>query len=376
MIIAVPTTPWYRDHGVLAGFAFSAALLAFNLMNNSGLGQVTGALCAAPVLAAGLVERRSRVVVVGVLATLSGLISSYVNHVPWDLSQGTRFVLIVVTTGLGYVVADSRVRQRQQLVTMREVARTAQRAIMRVEPPRVEGLEVAVRYISASQEALIGGDAYEAVSTGFGLRVLVADARGKGLPAVRSSALAVGAFREWAFVEPDLDTLILRLDESLSRDADPWDFVTALVAQLQGHRLQFAVAGHPPPLLIRDGSVRTLALQASPPLTLMDGQAQPPVGQVDLRLGDTVLLFTDGLVEARDSFGRFFPLEELLVEVVASADSAEQMADELLERLRDFVEQDLGDDVACVWLHVPHPVSSPLPDQGLVAEPAVTPSAL
>jgi serine phosphatase RsbU (regulator of sigma subunit) len=304
-------------------------------------------------LSAVLVERRRRVAWVTLLAVVTGLVSSAANGIPWDLGQVVRFVLILASGVIGTIVADVRLRERRQLVTMREVARTAQRAIMRTDPPTPEGVDVAVRYVSASREALIGGDAYEAVDTDYGLRVLVADARGKGLPAVRSSALALGAFRVWAYTEPHLPALLEQLDRSLARESEPGNFVTALVAQLQGERLQFAVAGHPTPLLVREGRLRRLSLQTAPPLTLFFDTGEPPVGQVDLRPGDTVLLFTDGLPEARDEHGRFFPLDDVLPQVTAERDDVEEMADALLDRLRTFVHADLGDDIACVWLHVP-----------------------
>ena len=353
MLLIQRAVPWYRDRGVQTGVGYSLVLLGFNLLNSQQLGQVTGALAAAPMLSAVLVERRTRVVGVTLFAVLTALVSAWANDIAWDAGQVARFVLIAISGVIGTVAASVRLRERQQLVTMREVARTSQRAIMRTDPPHAAGVGVAVRYISASREALIGGDAYEAVDTDYGLRVIVADARGKGLPAVRSSALALGAFREWAYTEPHLPALLQQLDRSLSRESEASDFVTALVAQLKGERLQFAVAGHPTPLLVRDGRLRRLPLQAAPPLTLFYDSGEPPVGQVDLRPGDTVLLFTDGLVEARDDHGRFFPLDDVLPQVATAHDDVEAMADALFERLRQFIHADLGDDIACVWLHVP-----------------------
>ena len=132
--------------------------------------------------------------------------------------------------------------------------------------------------MSASTEANIGGDAYEALLTPFGLRVLVADARGKGLPAVLSSAVAVGAFREWAFVEEDLGDLICRMNASVGREVADVDFVTALVAEFCDDQLRYVAAGHPAPVLLRDGSARELEVHTVPPLSLIPGEHDPAGG--------------------------------------------------------------------------------------------------
>lgn len=362
MILLVRPTPWYRDKGILASTGFCAFVLAYNALSGSALSQITGTLAAAPMLAAALVSRASRVFTATAVAIGAAVISAAVHSIPWDGPQLMRLGLIAVSGAVGFEAARIRIREKSQLVGMREVARTAQRAIMAMTPPQHDRIEASVRYASATEQAQIGGDAFETADTPYGLRLLVADARGKGLPAIRTSALTIGAFREWATLEPELPDVLLRMDASVARAVQPSDFVTALVAELDERgTFRFSSAGHPMPLLVRDGGVRTLSLRSSPPLSLTGEYGIPQLGEVHLRLADVVLLYTDGLTEARNGDGEFFPLEQLLPELVAQEPTLEGVADGILDRLRDFVHSDLSDDVAFVLLR-PHRTESELAD--------------
>jgi hypothetical protein len=348
--------PWYRDRGLIASTAFSVAVLAYNLTQDQLSEQVHGVLAASPMLAAVLVERVSRVAWATVVAVLAAVIGTMPAHANWDTSQNLRLGSILLTGVVGWFAADVRLRNQRRLVATREVAKTAQRAVMRMTPPQAQGVDAAVRYVSASEAANIGGDAYEALLTPFGLRVLVADARGKGLPAVLSSAVALGAFREWAYEERELTDLIDRMDASVTREVADEDFVTALVAEFSGNRLTYVAAGHPAPVLLRDGRARSLDVQPSPPLSLISEGKRPVLGAVLLRRGDVLLMFTDGLADARNEMGEFFGVGEALERVAKDAQSVDECADGLLAELRDYIHSDLEDDVAMVALRVTDPV--------------------
>lgn len=358
--------PWYRDRGLVASTAFTIAVLAYNVTANDISQQVHGVLAAAPMLAAVLVERVSRVAWATLVAVVALLIGTVPVHSDWDTAQSVRLASVVLTGVVGTFAADIRLRNQRRLVAMREVAKTAQRAVMRMTPPQAEGVDAAVRYVSASEAANIGGDAYEALLTPFGLRVLVADARGKGLPAVLSSAVALGAFREWAYEEKELTDLIDRMDASVTREVADEDFVTALVAEFSGNRLTYVSAGHPAPVLLRDGHARTLDVKPSPPLSLISEGKRPTVGTVVLRRDDVVLLFTDGLADARNEAGEFFAVGAALERVAKDALTVDECADGLLAELRDYIHSDLEDDVAMVALRVTDPVER-LTDESIVS---------
>lgn len=356
--------PWYRDRGVQASTVFTAAVTVFSMVVAGESSQpIHGVLSAAPMLAAVLVQKVWRVFVATAIAGLGFMIGSAVQSTGWDTAQAARVTALVVTSLIGFVAADARIKESRRFIALAEVAKTAQRAIMRIDPPTADGVDAAVRYISASREANIGGDAYEAVLTPFGLRVLIADARGKGLAAVLSSAVAVGAFREWAFIEEDLGDLIRRMNASVAREVKDVDFVTALVAEFCNVELKYACAGHPGPLLMRDGSARELETNPAPPLSLIPEDLAVEVAALRVRRDDVILMFSDGLTDSRNVHGEFFGIADSLVRVAAHAATVEECADGILKDLHEFVEDDLEDDVALVALRVTKAVE-PLPEEG------------
>jgi hypothetical protein len=356
--------PWYRDTGVQASSAFTIAVLIFNGVAARGpADQVSGLLAVPPMLAAVLVQRARRVLIATAFALAGFMFAAWTIDAPFDRSQMARLIALLVSSIVGLVAADSRLKDLRRFLALGEVAKTAQKAIMRMTPPEAEGIDAAVRYVSASTEANIGGDAYEALLTPFGLRVLVADARGKGLPAVLSSAVAIGAFREWAFVEEDLSDLICRMDASVGREVEDVDFVTALVAEFRDDELRYSCAGHPRPILLRQGTARELPADAAPPLSLIRPYITPKVARVRMQKDDVVLMFSDGLTDSRNEHGEFFGVSDALLRVAEHAVSVEECADGVLAELRDFVQGDLEDDVALVALRITKPVESLPPEE-------------
>jgi serine phosphatase RsbU (regulator of sigma subunit) len=348
-----------------ASTAFTVSVTLFNIVAAEETSQpVFGLLAVSPMLAAVLVQRAARVALAAGFAALAFVVGSFWLGVAWDVSQDARIAAMLTSTVVGIVAAQSRMKEANLLFAVGEVAKTAQRAIMRMDPPQADGVDAAVRYVSASTEANIGGDAYEAVLTPFGLRVLVADARGKGLPAVLSSSIAVGSFREWAFIEEDLGDLIGRMNASVAREVADADFVTALVAEFCVDQLHYVSAGHPPPLLLRDGCARELEVEPVPPLSLISGSNTPAVASLQLRRNDVVLMYSDGLSDARNARGEFFGVADSLVRVAVDAASVQECADGILAELRDFVAEDLEDDVALVALRVTRAVE-PMPEEAV-----------
>jgi len=170
-----------------------------------------------------------------------------------------------------------------------------------------------VRYMSAAATARIGGDLYEVVVTPQNVRIIVADVQGKGLAAVRTASVVLGAFREAAYDAGDLGDIAARIELSLERQEPEEEFVTAVLAQVSpGGGIEILNCGHPPPLLVSGGS----AVLAEPPetgvplgLSRLAVSSRKP-GLFPLGEGDQVLFYTDGISEARDKSGTFFPIEQ------------------------------------------------------------------
>ncbi|MEV0441241.1 PP2C family protein-serine/threonine phosphatase [Streptomyces spectabilis] len=204
------------------------------------------------------------------------------------------------------VTAHSRVRAERALDDMTRLAVTAQEALARPLPDRVGHVDLAVHARPADGHARIGGDVHDAVLTAAGPRLLLADVKGHGIQAMRVAAAVLAAFRRTAATEPDPVRLAHALDEQLGPELGPEDFVTLLLVDFHPGEAHIVNCGHPPPL--RTG--RRLQVlsppRPSPPLGL---RPAPCLQRVHLTPGQRLLLYTDGLTDARDADRAPFPLD-------------------------------------------------------------------
>jgi serine phosphatase RsbU (regulator of sigma subunit) len=209
-----------------------------------------------------------------------------------------------------------------------------------------------------------GGDIHDVMATPFGVRLLVGDVMGTGAPANRTGLAVLNAWRELAFTEPSLTGIAVRLHTLIARSEHPERFVTALMANFPapedrpaddpaadaGSWAELVCCGHPPPMLLRDGSAAFVTPDAAPPLGLLDlADGWCRASMILVGDGDQLLLYTDGVSEARDAAGRFFPLAEVTAEVVERAGMAEaagqgvRSGGGLLDTLAAGLERHVGD---------------------------------
>lgn len=189
----------------------------------------------------------------------------------------------------------------------------------------------------------VAGDAYDYNVEGDAIDLAVFDAVGHDVRAGVTSALAITAIRNARRAgDRDLASIAARADFFIATYPEPLRFATAVLARLDTATgvLHFLLAGHPAPLLVRHGKVvKELAVPPRPPLgvTLPDGPG-PTVAVEHLEPGDRLLLYSDGITEARDVNGEFFG-EQRLVELTEHASAAELSAPETLRRLGAAVLQ-------------------------------------
>ncbi|MEU6966470.1 PP2C family protein-serine/threonine phosphatase [Kitasatospora aureofaciens] len=256
-----------------------------------------------------------------------------------------------------------RERHERELTRVRSVSEAAQRVLLRPLPERIGPLHLASVYLAAEAEAQVGGDLYAAARTATGTRLLVGDVRGKGLSSLGDAALLLGAFRAAAHLHTDLPSLAAYLDGSVcwdlaqlaearrtesrraetrqaeSRSAETRrpsagraerpqrlppserapdeggeSFITAVLLDIPDDTefVHLIDCGHPPPLLLRPEGVTTLSTRnPAPPLGL--GELAPVTYEVQtfpFLPGDRLLIYTDGVIEARDAQRRFYPLTD------------------------------------------------------------------
>ncbi|AGL13589.1 PP2C family protein-serine/threonine phosphatase [Actinoplanes sp. N902-109] len=291
---------------------------------------------------------------VGVLATVVG--AGFTAASGGVDAAGLINVLgIALGTGLGAEVARMRQRQEERVAELWKLATVAQQAVLRPLGPQVGALAVAGRYISASTSADIGGDLYEALDTPYGVRIIIGDVRGKGLDAVRLASIVLGSYRHVAYERADLRAVVTDLDRAVARVVGDEDFVTAALVEERGGTLTIVNCGHPAPLLLRRGTVITLEPPSpAPPLGFMP-VARPRVER--LEPGDRLLLFTDGLGEARRD-GEFFPTTDRAWRLLGHGTVGDGLAS-LETALVDWVQGQLDDDIALVLLEYAGPGAGP-----------------
>lgn len=258
--------------------------------------------------------------------------------------------LMIGTGGLlGVLIARRREEQRARVQALTDIAEATQRAVMRGLPERFEDLRIADYYQPAARAARVGGDWYDFQPSPYGVRAVLGDVSGKGLPAVSASAWLLGAFREAAYHEESIEEVARRLEIAMQRYS-AWTRLTdgegLTDAFSTGLLLHFPPTapecvdvvnfGHEPPLVVTaDGRVHTPELPAGLPLGMGTlGAAAPSVARLPFGVGDTLLLFTDGVTECRDEGGTFYPVRERLPRLV-SPDGAQEPPEALLGRLAE-----------------------------------------
>ncbi|MGW0732158.1 PP2C family protein-serine/threonine phosphatase [Streptomyces sp. NPDC002851] len=221
---------------------------------------------------------------------------------------------------LSVLASVLRMRAQRRLSRVRAVAEAAQMALLRPMPPRLGPVRMAAAYRAADTEALVGGDLYGARATPYGVRVIVGDVRGKGTKAVATVATVLAAFREAAMVHEELTAVAERIEQALRYETeavgDAELFVTAVLLEFPEHEPVVRVLdrGHTALLVLDENGVRTLDAPDGLPLGLAALAPGPAGQQVTEELGPGRLLLacSDGVTEARDRAGVFYPLPDRL----------------------------------------------------------------
>lgn len=292
---------------------------------------------------------------------------------PAHLNETVATGATLTVTALVVLFAWLREQYSRRFDRARSHALVAQQAVLRPLPDRVGRMEIASRYLAAESEAVMGGDLYAVARHGEGTRLIIGDVRGKGLGAVGEAALVTGAFHAAANRAPSLAALASTLDDALRaipqgtgdrRDGE--EFVTALLVDVPDGAGPVGVVscGHPGPVVVRDGQPLVPQLpEPAPPLGLGCAAEHVRTGAFHTAPGDIVLLCTDGLLEARDSTGSFYPLVDRL-RYWPGGDPGSLVSYLCADLLRHTGGSALNDDAALVALRpAPLPSSPDVPDR-------------
>jgi serine phosphatase RsbU (regulator of sigma subunit) len=237
------------------------------------------------------------------------------------------------------------------------VARTLQEGLLPEQLAEIPGLEVAIRYHSIADGGAVGGDFYDCfdMSPGRWL-VAVGDVAGKGTAAAVLTGLSRHTLRAIALRDDRPEDMLRFLNEALRRQSSEAAFCTVELVRLDRVDARFearlAFGGHPYPLLVRAGGRAEDVIVRG---TLLGVEEEPVLQPLELTLaaGDTLVLYTDGVVDARDATGDRFGEERLRAAVDAAAGgSADEVAAAVDEAVAAFEPERTRDDRAIMALRV------------------------
>jgi stage II sporulation SpoE-like protein len=279
---------------------------------------------------------------------------------------GSLVVLSVV------LVLVSRVldRRRHELAGLRGVSE----AVLRPLPRQAGPVSIASAYRAADTGAPLGGDLYALARTADSTRLLIGDVRGKGLGSVGDTELVLGAFRAAAHRQSPLPELVASLEGSVRwgmneragscAGGDAAErFVTAAIVEIPDDEpyVHVVSCGHLPPLLFHQGTVTSLDCEeTAPPLglgALAEGGYTPTT--FAFAPGDRLLMYTDGVTEARNGKGDFYPLLERAAAWAGHRPGSLVRA--VTDDLRAHAPAGLDDDMAVVALQRDHRRATDVP---------------
>ncbi|MFH9659459.1 PP2C family protein-serine/threonine phosphatase [Streptomyces sp. NPDC017248] len=227
----------------------------------------------------------------------------------------TDLLTVVFVAALSVFVSYVRSHRDAQLDTERAIGEAVQRAVLPPLPDRVGRVGCATYYRAAQDGTLVGGDFFDVRAGPYGVRAVLGDVQGHGLAAVATVVSLLGAFREAALDQPDLESVAARMDRRLAVDSadvrHPELFATALLVEFAAGTaaVRVVACGHPAPVLLGAGPAREVAVAPGPPLGIgLVGVDPPQRTVVPLGPGDRLFLASDGVWEARDATGGFYPL--------------------------------------------------------------------
>jgi steroid delta-isomerase-like uncharacterized protein len=271
-----------------------------------------------------------------------------------DTSQS--LIWDVLTRNLTWRFRVAEAQERERIEQELEVSRRIQQASLPEEVPKLEGWQINPYYQPARE---VGGDFYDFHLLSEGRLGVVGDATGKGVPAALVMSTTLGMLRLAAQSYSSPGQILQRVNEALFPYIPPNTFVTCFYAVLdpESGLLRYANAGHDLPYLHHDdGETKELRARGMP-LGLMSSMGYEEMELV-LEAGESVLFYSDGLVEAHDPKGEMFGFPRLRALVAEHAEER-SLGEYLLEELYSFAGEgwEQEDDITLVTLRCSAPLS-------------------
>jgi serine phosphatase RsbU (regulator of sigma subunit) len=298
---------------------------------------------------------------------------------PLDRALWAEIAALVLLALFGVLATMAGARRMDRLDAERETALAEQQAIalrlqrsLLPDVPTPASLQVHASYAPAQGSMAVGGDWYDVVELGDGRVALsVGDVAGHGLTAAAVMGQLRSAVRTLALGRTEPADALQQLDRFAGRlDGRPLATVVFAILDPATGLLRYAVAGHPPPLVLRAGGRTELLHEGRSPLLGVDPLEPRPEGETQLEAGDTLIFYTDGLVEQPDS--SIDAGIEALTRRAATA--AAQDPETLAAVLIEGVPEPRRDDTAVLCVRLAEAPDRASPGPGAGPQPSSVPS--
>lgn len=269
------------------------------------------------------------------------MLSSKGEGAPFTVEDEEIISLLAAQASVALISAENFEHEHQ-------VAETLQTALLPATPRR-DDLEIGLIYHSATSFSRLGGDFYDFIELdGDGLAIVIGDVCGKGLEAATSTAMVKYSLRTCFDTETDPAHCLTSANSVVAKQIAMEKFVTAGLMVLDPAKKKFvyAAAGHPPPVLLINGKAETLDGGPSLPLGVLP-QFNFTSTSFQAAPGSTLVLYSDGLTEARMPSGEPFGERRVIEKVEELKDlPPQEMANQLMEAAVEYSGGQLRDDIA------------------------------
>jgi len=220
-----------------------------------------------------------------------------------------RAIAQLLATAIENKRLEQQRQENQRMMRQLHLAADVQRRMLPADMPELKPFSVAARYVPSFE---LGGDFYDFIDLDGHLGVAIGDAVGKGIAASLLMASVRASLRAYAQDLYDMDEVMSRVNVAMTHDTKDSEFATLWYGVLnpKNKRLTYCNAGHEPALLMRGDNVT--ALTAGGMIVGVDADQTYDKGIIDLKEGDTLLLYTDGLPDAMNFDEQRFGRERLI----------------------------------------------------------------
>jgi sigma-B regulation protein RsbU (phosphoserine phosphatase) len=297
-----------------------------------------------------------RVLVAGIVVFLLFVVNSHAvgaSLVPWRFNAEPLGFLVQLAC-LGYIAVSRFFSQDRRLAAIDQEMRSAREIQMSILPshlPEVSGVRVAARYLPL---AAVAGDLYDAVALDDGgLALLVADVSGHGVPAALIASMVKVAFTSSLVDSQDPGTVLTRMNTTLcGMFARSYVTAACVVARPAQHSIEYALAGHPPPLMLERGNGAVAALNERGIILGFLPSATYTTTSVSFATDVRLVIYTDGVIEAPGADDDQFGIERLALLTASRPEGPPaSFIDAVMDAIRRFSRSKDASDNGAAMAH-------------------------